>query len=189
MIQKNLIKALIGLTAFILLMALLGYLFEEELTRITTWIVDKIGFAGMAAILSVTDTLVTPFPPDILLVIIANSPLSQNWPVYVGTLGVVSVCAGMTGYGIGRWPGHFRWSQRLFGKFKDEHHDFILKYGFWAVAIGAITPLPYSVTCWTSGVLGVRWTVVLAASALFRIPRFYLFYLLLTGVNGLFPGG
>ena len=184
MIRKNLINALVGLLLFVVVMGLLGVLFEAELTRTTTWIVDKIGFVGMAGVLAVTDTLVTPFPPDILLVIIANSPLAENWPFYVGVLGAVSVCAGMTGYGIGRWLGHFAWTRRLFGQFKEEHHEFIRKYGFWAVVIGAVTPLPYSVTCWTAGVLGVRWTVVFAASALFRIPRFYLFYWLLTSTDG-----
>ncbi|MCU0931493.1 MAG: VTT domain-containing protein [Serpentinimonas sp.] len=186
MIRRNLINALVGLVVFVVLMGVLGYLFEPELVKVTTWIVERIGFAGMAVILAITDSLVTPFPPDILLVIIANSPLAANWPMYVGLLGVVSVCAGMTGYSIGRWLGHFAWTQRLFGHFKTDHHDFIRKYGFWAVVVGAVTPLPYSVTCWTSGVLGVRWTTVLAASVLFRIPRFYLFYWLLTSTHGLF---
>lgn len=189
MIQQNLIKALVALAVFLVAMGILGFVLEDELTAGTTWVVERIGFAGLAMILMVTDTLVTPFPPDILLVVIAKSPLAANWPVYVGILGVVSVCAGMAGYSIGRWLGHFEWSQRLFGRFKDEHHDFIRKYGFWAIVIGAVTPLPYSVTCWTAGVLGVRWTVVLAASALFRIPRIYLFYWLLATTGNFFSFG
>ena len=186
MIRQNLINALLGLAIFIIAMGLLGLFFEDELMAITTWIVDRIGFTGLAMILMVTDTLVTPFPPDILLVVIANSRLSENWPVYVGILGIVSVCAGMTGYCIGRWLSHFGWAKRLFGQFKEEHHDFIRKYGFWAVVLGAITPLPYSVTCWTTGVLGLRWTTVLAASVLFRLPRIYLYYWLISTAGGLF---
>jgi len=186
MIQLNLIKALLGLILFLLALGLLGLFLEDELTAITTWLVMRIGFAGLAIILMVVDTLVTPFPPDLLLVIVANSPLAENWPIYVGILGVVSVCAGMTGYGIGRWLGHFAWAQRMFGQFKDNNLDFIRKYGFWAVVIGAVTPLPYSVTCWTAGALGMRWTVVLAASVLFRVPRFFLFYWLITSTGGLF---
>ena len=189
MIEKNLVKALIGLLLFIVGMSVLGLLFEDELVRATTWIVERIGFTGMAMILLVTDTLVTPFPPDILLIVIAKSPLAADWPFYVGILGVVSVVAGMIGYGIGRWLGHFRWAQRLFGDFKEDHQNFIRKYGFWAVVIGSITPLPYSVTCWTAGVLGVRWWLVLLASVLFRIPRIYLYYWLLTSAGNLFSFG
>lgn len=186
MIQKNLLRALYGLIALMLLMALLGFLYEEELIIATSWVVDRIGFPGLMTILMITDTLVTPFPPDILLVVIAKSPLAENWPLYVGVLGMVSVVAGLAGYSIGRWLGHFQWAQRLFGDFKDDHRDFIRKYGFWAVVLGSVTPLPYSVTCWTAGVLGIRWTTVLAASALFRIPRFYVYYWLLSTAGSLF---
>ena len=189
MIQQNLLKALFGLVVFVLGMAILGYVFEDELTAATSWVVIRIGFPGMMAILMVTDTLVTPFPPDILLVVIAKSPLAENWPVYVGILGMVSVLAGMTGYSIGRWLGHFQWSRRLFGDFKEDHREFIRKYGFWAVVIGSITPLPYSVTCWSAGVLGIRWSRVLAASVLLRIPRFYLYYWLLSTAGSFFSVG
>ena len=189
MIQQNLIKALIALLAFIAIMGILGYVFEEELIAITTWVVERVGFAGLAAILMVTDTLVTPFPPDILLVVIAKSRLSEDWPLYISVLGLVSVIAGMTGYSIGRWLGHFQWSQRLFGEFRDDHRDFLRKYGFWGIALGSITPLPYSVTCWTAGVLSLRWTTVLAASLLFRIPRFFLYYWLLSTTGRLFSAG
>ena len=54
-IQKNLIKALVGLTFFVIFMAVLGFWFEPELIRITTWIVDRIGFLGMALLLLVTE--------------------------------------------------------------------------------------------------------------------------------------
>lgn len=189
MIQKNLLKTLFGMVALVLGMALLGYLYEEELISVTTWVVDQIGFPGLMVILMVTDTLVTPFPPDILLLVISKSPLSHDWPIYVGILGVVSVVAGLTGYSIGRWLGHYHWAQRLFGGFKDDHRDFIQRYGFWAIVLGAVTPLPYSITCWAAGMLGIRWTTVLAASVLFRIPRFYLYYWLLSMAGTLFLVG
>jgi len=183
MIERNLYAALFGLGAFIVAMGIIGFVYEDQLASMANWVVQRIGFAGLALILMVTDTLVTPFPPDILLVVVAKSHLAENWPIYVGLLGVVSVIAGMTGYGIGRWLGHFTWSQRLFGQFKEDHQTFIRKYGFWAVAIGSVTPLPYSVTCWTAGVLGLHWSTVLAAALLFRLPRIYLVYWLLSNTG------
>lgn len=188
MIQQHLIKAFVGLVAMLAAVAALGFMFEDEMTAGTTWVVERVGFLGLAAILMVTDTFVTPFPPDILLAVIAKSRLADNWPVYVGILGLVSVIAGMTGFWIGRWLGHFRWCQRLFGEVREDHSSFLRKYGFWAVALGSVTPLPYSVTCWAAGALGIRWTKVLAASLLFRVPRFYLYYWLLSTTNSLFSG-
>lgn len=72
MISENLIKTLIALAIFVLTMAAIGYLFEEELEAGTNWIVDQIGFLGLCLILLVTDTLITPFPPDVLLLVIAK---------------------------------------------------------------------------------------------------------------------
>ncbi|MCW5602885.1 hypothetical protein [Nitrosomonas sp.] len=54
---------MIALVVFVLVMSALGYLFEEELTVATDWLVSRIGFLGLCLILLVTDTLVTPFPP------------------------------------------------------------------------------------------------------------------------------
>jgi membrane protein YqaA with SNARE-associated domain len=185
-IQDHLLKAVIALVAFVAAVTLLGLLFEDQLAEGATWVVDRIGFPGMALILLVTDTLVTPFPPDLLLVMIAKSRLAEDWPRYVLMLGLISVTAGMLGWSIGRWLGHRRPVQRWFGEFKEDRHDFIRRYGFWAVVIGAITPLPYSVTCWSAGVLGIRWGTVLLASLLSRLPRFFLYYWLLSSSKHLF---
>lgn len=186
MIQENLVRALVGIVVFVITMSALGFLFEDELTTATNWLVARIGFAGLCLILFVTDTLVTPFPPDILLVVIAKSDLAEHWHRYVVILGLISVCAGMLGWSIGRWLGHFRFARRIFGDFKKEHRDFIRRYGFWAVVVGSITPLPFSVTCWAAGVMGLRWSIVLAASMMFRIPRFVACYLLIASVGSLF---
>jgi membrane protein YqaA with SNARE-associated domain len=74
----------------------------------------------------------------------------------------------------------------LLGELKDEHRDFIRKYGFWAVALGSVTPFPFSLACWSAGVMEIRWTTVLAASLLFRVPRFLIYYSLIVSAAGLF---
>jgi membrane protein YqaA with SNARE-associated domain len=131
------------------------------------------------------DTLVTLFPPDILLVVIANSDLAEHWLIYLLVLGLASVVAGMLGWCLGRWLRHLKFFQRLFGQFNEEQRTFIAKYGFWAIVLGAATPLPYSVSSWTAGALGVHWSTVLAASILFRIP-FIIYYLVIASTGTLF---
>ena len=186
MIRGILQKALAGILIIILAMGTLGFWLEEEMSIATNWVVDRIGFAGLCLILFLTDTLVTPFSPDILLVVIAKSDLAERWLPYVLIFSLVSVVAGMLGWSIGHWLGHFRFVQRIFGQFNDEQRDFVRKYGFWAIALGATTPLPYSVTCWTAGIMGLRWTAVLTASVLFRIPRIIIYYLLIASTSNLF---
>jgi len=186
MIRENLLKALAGILIIAITMGALGFWFEEELTIGTNWVVERIGFAGLCLIMLVTDTLVTPFPPDILLLVIAKSDLAERWLLYVVILGTVSVCAGMLGWGIGRWLSHLSFVQYRFGQFEGGQRDLIRRYGFWGIVLGATTPLPYSVTCWTAGIIGLQWTTVLAASVLFRIPRIILYYLLISLSGNLF---
>ncbi|MBS4050080.1 MAG: VTT domain-containing protein [Methylomonas sp.] len=186
MLKENLFKALAGILLLTAVMAALGYWYDEQMRFATNWVVERIGFAGLCLILFVTDTLVTPISPDILLVVIAHSALAERWLFYVSILSVVSVASGMLGWCIGRWLSHFNVVQKLFGQFNQEQRQFIQKYGFWAIVLGAATPLPYSVTCWTAGALQVKWTTVLTASILFRIPRIIVYYLFIASASNLF---
>ncbi len=186
MVRENLLKALAGILIIVVMMGALSYWFEKEMSLMTNWVVERIGFAGLCLILLVTDTLVTPFLPDILLVVIAKSELADRWLHYVFILGAVSVTAGMLGWCIGRWLGNARFIQRLYGKIGKGQRGFVDKYGFWAIVLGAITPLPYSVTCWTAGFMGLRWTKVLTASVLFRIPRIIIYYILIESTGHMF---
>lgn len=186
MLKENLLKALAGILALVVAMALLGYWYEDEMSQATNWVVDRIGFGGLCLILFLTDTLVTPISPDALLIVIAHSDLAQHWLPYVLILGLVSVASGMVGWCMGRWLRQFKVVQNLFGEFDENQRRFIQKYGFWAIVLGATTPLPYSVTCWTAGALQVKWTTVLAASMLFRIPRIVVYYLIIASTGNLF---
>jgi membrane protein YqaA with SNARE-associated domain len=51
----------------------------------------------------------------------------------------------------------------------------VRRYGAGALALGALSPLPFSICCWAGGALRIRPSIFLAV-ALLRIPRvaFYL---------------
>lgn len=121
MLKENLFKALAAVLILIAVTAALGYWFDEQMRMATNWIVERIGFAGLCLMLFVTDTLVTPISPDILLVVIAHSDLAEHWLRYVSILGSVSVLSGMAGWCIGRWLAQFKVVQSLFGQFSQEH--------------------------------------------------------------------
>jgi len=46
-------------------------------------------------------------------------------------------------------------------------------YGFWAVAVAALTPVPYMVFSWLAGFAEMHWATFVAASLIFRSLRFY----------------
>lgn len=183
MIRDALIKTVASLCAALVLLGVIGYVFEPELEAFARWVAERLGVGGLAAIILVTDTFIPPFPNDVLLLVIAKSDLKAGWPLHVGVLGAASALAGTLGWTLGRWLGRNSFMRAVLGEFTAEHENRIRKYGFWAVLAGALTPFPFSVTCWGAGVLGLGFRPVLAAS-LFRLPRFYLYYgVIVTGVS------
>lgn len=188
MIRENLVKALGALLVFVVLLGVAGYYLERELQDATNWVVTQIGFPGLCLLILVSDGLVTPFPPDAVLLVIAKSRLAEHWLGYVLVLGLVSVAAGCVGWMIGRWLGHRDFARRRIAALRAQHGDFIERYGFWAIVLGAVTPLPYSVTCWAGGAVGLSFTKVLLASLVFRVPRFVLYYWLIVNLGHLVGG-
>jgi len=54
------------------------------------------------------------------------------------------------------------------------------RFGPIAVAIGALTPFPYSVTTWTAGMFNMPFKRMILPTML-RIPRLWIYYWILDG--------
>ncbi len=185
MIEATLKKTLYSIVALFLLMGALGFAFQQEIVAAAKWLALHVGFLGMALVVLIADTFILPFPPDSLLVVINRSAMAEQWAWYVLGIGAVSAWAGIQGYFIGRWIEHIPALHRTCARFREEHGPMLRRYGFWWVVIGATTPLPFSVTTWTAGMLQVPlWQTALAC--LFRIPRFFLYYGIIHAGLGLF---
>ena len=167
-----------GLALLVVLVALLVFFYGEQVHAITYWVVDTIGLGGIVLLIFITDCVVSPFPPDSVLLIISQSELSKDWYWIIPMIGTISAIAGMTGYAGGRAVSGGPWGQALFGRFRRERGPLIQRYGFWAVTLGALTPLPFSITCWSSGLLQVPFRKVWPATLL-RIPRYTVYYLVI----------
>ncbi|HJN77164.1 MAG TPA: VTT domain-containing protein [Myxococcota bacterium] len=87
-----------------------------------------------------------------------------------------SITGGTIGFFLGR---SLRTTERL-SRFLQEGrgryvHGLVQRYGTWALALVAVSPIPYSIGCWSCGALDYPLWKFLAVSLL-RIPRiaFYL---------------
>jgi membrane protein YqaA with SNARE-associated domain len=174
-IKRNALMTLVVLGVIFLITYVLNAFFEPLILKTTNWIVDKVGFTGLMVIQFLADTLISPIPPDLLIVIIAKSDLSDMAILYIGILSVISVLAGYSGYWVGRMLGKSAWGRRSLKDAPERHALRVKRYGIWAIIGGALTPLPFSVTCWTAGLLKMPWKLF-ALAALSRIPRFYIYY-------------
>jgi membrane protein YqaA with SNARE-associated domain len=177
-VRRTLVKLALGVGALFAGLALLGALFGPELVAITTAISNAIGFPGMALSVLLIDTLTLPVPPDAVLVVVAHGPLRDSWlPLVVG-LGLVSALAGNIGYLAGGSLAQTRWSSRVLGAQRAQIESMFARYGAATVVLGALTPIPFSITCWAAGALRLRWSTF-ALITLLRVPRFVAYYWLI----------
>jgi membrane protein YqaA with SNARE-associated domain len=128
--------------------------------------------------LSFAESSVFPIPPDPLLL-----ALCLGAPRRAFTFGTIctgaSVLGGMAGYAIGWfvWTGvddfFFRYVPGVTPESFAVVESWYQKYGFWAVFLAGLTPLPYKVFTLSSGVFQISFPVFIVASALSRGLRFY----------------
>jgi len=174
-IRKNVIRLGLSLVGIGVLAALLVSQFDQELQAITNFVFERFGLLGVTFALFITDAFVSPLPPDSLLMLIARSPHHAHWPTLITGLGVISCLAGYAGYGMGLVFSRTHLLDTMFRKVREQSRDQILKYGSWAIILGALTPVPFSITCWTAGLMHVPFRSVWWPCTL-RIPRYLLYY-------------
>lgn len=174
--RKHIYMGSLFLLSLFLGVGLLGLFFEDQILAFTQSVANYFGFWGLAALVFVCDSILSPLPPDLVLLIIAKSGLRENWPFYVLIISLVSTIAGHLAYWIGRFFITFNWLPSFLGDAPIKQKDNVKKYGHWAVILGTCTPLPFSFTCWTAGFLKMKYSTFSLASTA-RIPRIFIYYL------------
>lgn len=167
-----------SLVLLVLLVAGLGIvssLYRAELHAVANSIYAVLGLPGLLAILFISDAVFSPIPPDLVLIVLSQTPYNEHWVLLATLIGLQSVAAGSTGWFLGSRLGQTRWSSLVLGRFRDRHQALILRHGRLGIAIAALTPLPFSLTCWAAGMLKMPFRLFLAPCWL-RIPRFLVYY-------------
>jgi membrane protein YqaA with SNARE-associated domain len=183
-VRRKLLSALVSILVLVAAVALLSIFYREELDDVTAWIFDQIGLTGLVVLLFISDAVFSPVPPDAVLVLISKSPYHASWPTLIPVLGLLSTVGGWIGYFIGRKIAHTSLPRYLFQHFKQRSAAIIHRYGPWGVVLGALTPMPFSITCWTAGMLEIPFRRV-AWPCLLRVPRFVIYYLVIAYAEAL----
>lgn len=183
-LHSNLKKTLLGLLLLFVGLVFVGYVLEEELAALTIWIEARMGLGGFAFLIFINDTFVSPFPPDLVLFVFSKSERA-DLAVWVITLfGFCSALAGVVGWAIGTRLRHTSIPLKIFGSRLEQSERIAKKYGSWAVLIGALTPIPYSLTTWSAGMMGLRFYQIIWP-CLARLPRFWIYYWVILNANRL----
>ncbi len=165
------IKHLLFILAFIVIFVpCIVYL--DEVKVLSEKCFSMYGFPGLTAMVIVMDIIIQPISPDVVIISSTLGGARLLWASLFGGLG--SIIAGVVGYSIGRKIGS-RGFKRLFTeKHLEKGEALFKKYGIWAVAVGALTPVPFSAVCWSAGIYRMKFPIFVITSIVTRIPRFFI---------------
>lgn len=178
--KKLIRQMMIGLVVLMVGIGIFGQIFNEQLTWLGQGFVERFGGPGVAACFFIPDAVPVPGTHEFCSGFAVLGGMSF-WSVMAWATGG-SLSGGTVGYFIGRKLGHTAWFERFMHGRGRKAWALVKRYGVWALALGAVSPIPYSVCCWSSGALEMRFWVFFSVSLL-RIPRiaFYL-WLIQTGL-------
>ncbi|HUS46273.1 MAG TPA: VTT domain-containing protein [Phycisphaerae bacterium] len=132
--------------------------------------------AKAMALLAYTEAIFFPVPADLLLgaLCLGKPRRSFHW-AFICTLW--SVLGGTTAMLLGLAIGEARVVEAMNWLGQGEKASLALRYfrdwGFWAVAVAALTPVPYMVFSWVAGFAEIQWWQFVLASVIFRPMRFF----------------
>jgi membrane protein YqaA with SNARE-associated domain len=125
-------------------------------------------------LLSFTEAIVQPLPPDVLYIpMLANAMGDVPLVLWLwAVVTVASVLGSLVGYAIGE-----RWGTSLMIRFGQERHltkleNLTLRYGSLGIFIAAFSPIPYKVLGWMAGMGHMAKKPFLVAGLLGRGLRF-----------------
>ena len=147
--------------------------------RLYEWVLSwaETRHAGKAmALLAYTEAIFFPVPADLLLgaLCLGKPRRSFYWALVCTSWSVLGGTTAMfLGFAIGQsrvvdamnWVGLGDKATLALQYFRD--------WGFWAVAVAALTPVPYMVFSWVAGFAEIQWWQFVLASVIFRPMRFF----------------
>ena len=139
------------------------------------WAETRHAAMAMAA-LAFSEAIFFPVPADLLLgALCLGRPRSSFRWATICTL--FSILGGTTAMLLGLAIGQARVTDAMafvgLGEEAAKALEVFGEYGFWAVAVAALTPVPYMVFSWVAGFAEIAVWQFLLASVIFRSARFF----------------
>jgi len=165
----------VGVVLLLGVFAVLGVVLRGPVEQAAQVWVGNTGLAGMFAAIAVLDSIPSPIPPDLFTGFAYVGGL-DFWPIAV-VASAASVSGGTLAWAVARRFSQTDWFQRFIRNRGERAYALVRRYGMIALVLGAVSPLPFSLTCYAAGTLKMPYAKFLAV-ALLRAPRI-LFYLAL----------
>ncbi len=174
--RKILVQTLVTIAGVLGGVSLGAYFFRTEIRAFAvTWIAHT-GYVGMFAGAFLSDSVMFPVPPQfyMLTAVAAGAPQIPS---------IAAVCLGSVAAANLVYPMSSRLAQIPFLRGRIEASrasidPLFARYGYWAIAVGAVSPIPFSWLCYFAGMYRMPYRLY-AIFVLFRIPRLLFFYALI----------
>lgn len=131
----------------------------------------------MLALLTFSESIFFPIPPDVLLAPMVLAKPEKAWR-FASITTVSSILGGTIGYLLG-YLMFDPWIQPLITEFGYQHRfdtamNWFSEWGVWVVFIAGFSPIPYKLFTVSAGFLQMAFLPFLLASAIGRGLRFFL---------------
>lgn len=162
----------IFLVVFIVL--LLGIYAREELIYYSQLFIRYVGYPGLFIGMLLSDSLPAFVPPDAFLMFSIAAGM-ETWGVILAT-STGSILGGCISYSIGRYLiPKFSLGRKIILRYEDKLLPYLRRFGFWAIVLSAMTPIPYSWMAYTVGSFKMDFRMFLLGSQ-FRTLRMIVYY-------------
>ncbi len=174
-LKRNVTIGVISLSIYLISIIMLGIFFRAPIEEACGSLISWFGYLGIFISIFMMDAFMIPPAPDLIIFIAVAGNLDPARALLA--MCTASLLAGSLGFLLGRKiRNHSRFISPD-NRYVALGQELIGKYGIWAVAIGCLTPFPFTIITWTSGFLGMRYRLFLPITLL-RIPRFAIYYYL-----------
>lgn len=167
------------------------YLLADEVTGFFSFLnpiiefLEELGHTGLALYTFIEVLVILPPIEVIYYPLIQLDP--EHWYLYLINVVIFNVIASMIGYFVGMKVGYPILRYFSSDEILEKAKKLFDKWGVMAVAIGAFTPIPYTIVVFLAGISKMDFKKYVIAGFIGRVPRYviggYVIAYIVTSVN------
>lgn len=168
-------QSVIIMAVLFAIVAATALFFREPIAEIAVTMVEHLGPLGIFFGVLAADGLTFPIPPTtyMFVAVAASTPVI---PALTAAF-VASLFGGTLAYFVGPFLTRMPIIGHRIEAFRPRGQALFERWGLWTVAVGALTPLPFSIICWFAGIYRMPFRKFFLIS-LIRAPRMLVYYAL-----------
>ncbi|MFP4402577.1 MAG: YqaA family protein [Candidatus Nanoarchaeia archaeon] len=163
---------------FVIFLIVLSYLHRDLIQEVFATIITFLGLSGVFIVSFFLDIIFfQPISPAIFLVSMIYSGEAYWFFIFLA-VSFGSLLGSVVDYMLGRKYGHYIFNFFISDEKTQRVKTLFNKYANYTIMIGAFTPVPYSLICWSSGMSKIPFKIFITYAIIARSALFLLLSLL-----------